>query len=160
MLRLKNPVPKCRLTSVSWQLAYLPVQALPVPATGCRQRLSRPDWFISAASLPNIKWDAYKAEIGIKVKAGAGSKSFVTDTVIFFHNINLTKQDKDVKDLPEQKAEEEQQGTVRQFRGKVAIVIDDCGYDMAPVRKLLNTGLPFSYAILPYKQYSSDVLRW
>ena len=32
-----------------------PVQALPVPATGCRQRLSRPDWFISAASLPNIK---------------------------------------------------------------------------------------------------------
>lgn len=46
---------KCRLTSVSWQLAYLPVQALPVPATGCRQRLSRPDWFISAASLPNIK---------------------------------------------------------------------------------------------------------
>mgnify|MGYP003312325729 CR=1 FL=1 len=29
--------------------------ALPVPATGCRQRLSRPDWFISVASLPNIK---------------------------------------------------------------------------------------------------------
>ena len=79
--------------------------------------------------------------------------------MIFFHNSNLTKQDKDVKDLPEQKAEEEQQGTVRQFRGKVAIVIDDCGYDMAPVRKLLNTGLPFSYAILPYKQYSSDVLE-
>lgn len=115
--------------------------------------------YISGKPAKYKKWDAYKAEIGIKVKAGAGSKSFVTDTVIFFHNINLTKQDKDVKDLPEQKAEEEQQGTVRQFRGKVAIVIDDCGYDMAPVRKLLNTGLPFSYAILPYKQYSSDVLE-
>ena len=115
--------------------------------------------YISGKPAKYKKRDAYKAEIGIKVKAGAGSKSFVTDTVVFFHNSNLTKQDKDVKDLPEQKAEEEQQGTVRQFRGKVAIIIDDCGYDMAPVRKLLNTGLPFSYAILPYKQYSSDVLE-
>ena len=46
---------KVRLTSVSWQLAYPPAQALPVPAIGCRPRLSRPDWFISAVSLPNIK---------------------------------------------------------------------------------------------------------
>ena len=69
--------------------------------------------YISGKPAKYKKWDAYKAEIGIKVKAGAGSKSFVTDTVIFFHNSNLTKQDKDVKDLPEQKAEEEQQGTVR-----------------------------------------------
>ena len=108
-------------------------------------------------------WLQTKAEqaglVYISGKPAKYSKSFVTDTVIFFHNSNLTKQDKDVKDLPEQKAEEEQQGTVRQFRGKVAIVIDDCGYDVAPVRKLLNTGLPFSYAILPYKQYSSDVLE-
>ena len=49
--------------------------------------------YISGKPAKYKKWDAYKAEIGIKVKAGAGSKSFVTDTVIFFHNSNLTKQD-------------------------------------------------------------------
>lgn len=116
--------------------------------------------YISGKPAKYKKWDAYKAEIGIKVKAGEGSKNFVTDTITFFHNSNLTKEDKDVKDLPEEKAvDEEQQRTVRQYRGKVAIIIDDCGYDMASVRTLLDTGLPFSYAILPNKAYSSDVLE-
>ncbi len=112
--------------------------------------------YISGKPAKYKKWDAYKVEIGIKVKAGEGTKSFVTDTITFFHNNNLTKEDKDVKNLPEEK---EQQETVRQYRGKVAIIIDDCGSDMASVRKLLNTGLPFSYAILPNKAYSSDVLE-
>ncbi len=112
--------------------------------------------YISGKPAKYKKWDAYKVEIGIKVKAGEGTKSFVTDTITFFHNSNLTKEDKDVKNLPEEK---EQQETVRQYRGKVAIIIDDCGSDMASVRKLLNTGLPFSYAILPNKAYSSDVLE-
>lgn len=116
--------------------------------------------YISGKGAKYKKWDAYKVEIGIKVKAGQGTRSFVTDTITLFHNANLTKQDKDIKDLPEAKVEdEEQQGTVRQYRGKVAIVIDDCGADMASVRTLLDTGLPFSYAILPNKTYSSDVLE-
>ena len=116
--------------------------------------------YISGKGAKYKKWDAYKVEIGIKVKAGQGTRSFVTDTITLFHNANLTKQDKDIKDLPEAKVEdEEQQGTVRQYRGKVAIVIDDCGADMSSVRTLLDTGLPFSYAILPQKQYSSDVLE-
>ena len=116
--------------------------------------------YISGKGAKYKKWDAYKVEVGIKVKAGQGSKNFVTDTITLFHNANLKKQDKDIKDLPEAKVEdEEQQGTVRQFRGKVAIVIDDCGADMSSVRTLLDTGLPFSYAILPNKQYSSDVLE-
>ena len=116
--------------------------------------------YISGKGAKYKKWDAYKVEIGIKVKAGQGTRSFVTDTLTLFHNANLTKQDKDIKDLPEAKVEdEEQQGNVRQYRGKVAIVIDDCGADLASVRTLLDTGLPFSYAILPQKQYSSDVLE-
>lgn len=102
------------------------------------------------------KWDAYRAEIGIKVKAGSGTKSFLTDTITFFHNSNLTKEDKDVKALPEQTVDEEQ---LRQYSGRVAIIIDDCGADMSTVRTLLNTGLPFSYAIIPNKAYSSDVLE-
>ena len=116
--------------------------------------------YISGKGAKYKKWDAYKVEIGIKVKAGQGTRSFVTDTITLFHNANLTKQDKDIKDLPEAKVEdEEQQGNVRQYRGKVAIVIDDCGADLSSVRTLLDTGLPFSYAILPQKTYSSDVLE-
>ncbi len=111
--------------------------------------------YISGRAAKYKKWDAYKVEIGIKVKAGEGTKSFVTDTITFFHNSNLTQEDKDVKDLPEEKEQE----TARQYSGRVAIIIDDCGSDMASVRKLLNTGLPFSYAILPNKAYSSDVLE-
>lgn len=118
--------------------------------------------YISGKPVKYKKWDAYQAQVGISVKAGQGKKDFVVDTITFFHNDNLKKKDKDVKDLPEEEAVEnskEQQGTVRQFRGKIAIVIDDCGYDLASVHTLLDTGLPFSYAILPFKPYSSDVLE-
>lgn len=118
--------------------------------------------YVSGKPVKYKKWDAYQAQVGISVKAGQGKKNFVVDTITFFHNDNLKKKDKDVKDLPEEEAIEEtkeQQGTVRQFRGKVAIVIDDCGYDLASVHTLLDTGLPFSYAILPFKPYSSDVLE-
>ena len=110
--------------------------------------------YISGRMTKYKSWDAFRAEVGISVKAGSGTKSFVTDTIIFFHNGNLKKKDKDVKDLPEEPAEE-----ARQFEGKIAIIIDDCGADMTAVRTLLNTGLPFSYAILPNKEYSSDVLE-
>lgn len=112
--------------------------------------------FISGEMSTYKTWPAYKAEVGIKVKAGSGSKSFVTDTVTFFHNGNLKKEDKDVKNLPEDKPKQE---TTRKYSGKVAIIIDDCGADLATVRGLLNTGLPFSYAILPDKAFSSDVLE-
>lgn len=102
------------------------------------------------------KWDAYKVQVGVKTKAGDGTKEFLTDTIVFFHNRNLTEKDKDVKDLPvkpEEKAPE-----VREYKGRLAIIVDDCGYDMNSVRAMLNTNLPFSYAILPGKAYSSDVL--
>lgn len=118
--------------------------------------------YISGKPVKYKKWDAYQAQVGISIKAGQGKKDFVVDTITFFHNDNLKKKDKDVKDLPEEEAVEnskDQQGTVRQFRGKIAIVIDDCGYDLASVHTLLDTGLPFSYAILPFKPYSSDVLE-
>lgn len=97
-------------------------------------------------------WDAYKVEIGIAVKAGSGKKQFVTDTVYFFHNSNLHGEDKDVKKVQE-KTES------RKYSGKLAVIVDDCGYDMSSVRTLLNTGLPLNFAVLPYKPYSSDVLE-
>lgn len=97
-------------------------------------------------------WDAYKVEIGIAVKAGSGKKQFVTDTVYFFHNSNLHGEDNDVKKVQE-KTES------RKYSGKLAVIVDDCGYDMSSVRTLLNTGLPLNFAVLPYKPYSSDVLE-
>ncbi len=115
--------------------------------------------YISGEMSKYKNWDAFKAEVGVKVKAGAGSKSFVTDTIIFFHNLNLKKEDKDVKPLPEEPAKEQPVESDRRYKGKLAIVIDDCGADLASVRSLLNLGLPFSYAILPDKAYSSDVLE-
>ena len=110
--------------------------------------------YISGRMTKYKTWDAFKAEVGITVKAGSGSKSFVTDTIVFFHNANLKKKDKDVKDLPEEPVEEP-----RQYQGKLAVIVDDCGADMTTVRAMLNTGLPFSYAILPDKEFSSDVLE-
>lgn len=97
-------------------------------------------------------WDAYKVEIGIAVKAGSGKKQFVSDTVYFFHNSNLHGEDKDVKKVQEKPES-------RKYSGKLAVIVDDCGYDMSSVRTLLNTGLPLNFAVLPYKPYSSDVLE-
>ena len=112
--------------------------------------------YISGRMATYKSWDAYKVQIGIKTKAGDGSKKFLTDTIVFFHNTNLTKKDKDVKDIPPKP--EEKAPEVREYKGRLAIIVDDCGYDMNSVRAMLNTNLPFSYAILPGKAYSSDVL--
>lgn len=109
--------------------------------------------YISGEESNYKKWDGYKVKIGIEAKAGDGTKSFVTDTITFFHNSNLNKEDKDVKDIP--KTDKPQ---TKKYSGKLAVIIDDCGYDMKNVRALLDTKLPFSYAILPFKDFSSDVL--
>lgn len=107
---------------------------------------------ISGSKSKYKDWDAYKVEIGISVKAGSGQKQFVTDTVYFFHNSNLHGEDKDIKAV-QAKTEK------KTYSGKLAVIVDDCGYDMSSVRTLLNTGLPFNFAVLPYKTYSSDVLE-
>ena len=98
-------------------------------------------------------WDGYRARIGIKTKAGEGSKSFLTDTIVFFHNSNLEKEDKDVKEKTIRPV------PTRKYKGKVAILVDDCGYNNDALKKMLDTNLPFSYAILPNKDFSSDALH-
>lgn len=115
--------------------------------------------FISGAMGTYKTWDAYIAKLGIKVKAGAGQQALMTDSVVFYHNLNLKTEDKDVKPLPETKEAAGDKPKQHKYSGKVAIIVDDCGYDLKTVRTLLNTGLPFSYAILPDKPFSSDVLE-
>ena len=101
-------------------------------------------------------WDSYRLDLGIEVKAGKGTQKYITDTIYFFHNGNLTRVDKDIR-KPDSK--NKAAATKKKYHGKLAVIIDDCGYSMDPVRKLLKTNLPFSYAIIPYKTYSSDVLH-
>ena len=83
--------------------------------------------------------------------------NFITDTVYFYHNLNLTKEDKDIKE--DESTKKDDKKTAQKYHGKLAVIIDDCGYDLAPVRKLVNLNAPFSYAILPYKDFSSDALH-
>lgn len=97
-------------------------------------------------ALYNDKYDGYKCQIGVAVKAGRSKRNFVSDTLIFFNNLNLGK-------TKEQLAKRQ-----RHFEGKLAIVIDDCGTDIKPIRSLLNIDLPFNFSILPDKTFSSDVL--
>ena len=98
------------------------------------------------------EWDAYKIQLGISVKAGDSKRKFVTDTVYFFYNSNLKEPDKDIEEKDVSKP-------MPKYTGKLAVIVDDCGYDIGSVRTLLDTGFAFNYAILPYKNYSSDVLE-
>ncbi len=52
-------------------------------------------------------WEAVRMEISLTAKAGTGKKNFTTDIVYFYHNLNLTKEDKDIKkDVNPKKAEQ------------------------------------------------------
>ena len=95
-------------------------------------------------------WDSVRLDIAISTKAGEGTKEFVTDVVYFYHNLNLDKPDKDIKKEP---------ASTRSHHGKLAVIIDDCGYDIDLVRRLVKINAPFSFAIIPYRDYSSDVLH-
>lgn len=39
---------------------------------------------------------------------------------------------------------------------KIAILIDDIGHDLAPVRELLRLGIPLNFAVLPYSRHARE----
>ena len=110
---------------------------------------------ISSRSDYYHNYDAYRIEVGVRIKAGDGTMDFPTDTLTFFHNHNLEIKDRDVKPVPEAKPAEKHR---EEYNGRLAIIVDDCGTDMNTVRALLNINIPFSFAILPEKPFSSDIL--
>ncbi len=112
--------------------------------------------YIGGSTATYKGWNSYKIQVGIAAKAGDGKKKFTTDTIFFYYNGNLTDKDKDVLNLPLPPKEEKE---TKKYSGKLAIIVDDCGYDIKAVRALTKIGLPFSYAILPYKNFSSDALE-
>ena len=76
----------------------------------------------------------------------------MTDVVYFYHNLNLDKPDKDIKKEGPAKPK-------RSHHGRLAVIIDDCGYNIDLVQRLVNLHAPFSFAILPYRDFSSDSLH-
>ncbi|MBQ7760306.1 MAG: divergent polysaccharide deacetylase family protein [Acidaminococcaceae bacterium] len=98
-------------------------------------------------------WESYKLQLGVAAKAGGINKKFTVDTIYFFYNTNLSSEGNDVISPPATTKEE------AQYTGKLAIIVDDCGYDIKSVRRLTDLGLPLSFAILPYKDFSNDALE-
>lgn len=98
------------------------------------------------SALYKDKYEGYRCQVGVSVKAGKGQKNFVSDTVHFYNNLNLGKTQEQLAARP------------RHFEGRLAIVVDDCGTDIKAVRTLLNMDVPFNFSILPGKDFSSDIL--
>ena len=98
------------------------------------------------SALYKDKYEGYRCQVGVSVKAGKGQKNFVSDTVHFYNNLNLGKTKEQLAARP------------RHFEGRLAIVVDDCGTDIKAVRTLLNMDVPFNFSILPGKDFSSDIL--
>ena len=128
-----------------------------------KEKMEGPDLkVVSEGESKKGRYDAWKVEVGIQVLEGKDkdgkerTRLFVTDTVRFFHNSNLSGRDKDVKALTE--TEKKELTEDKKHHGKLAVVIDDCGYNNAALRTLLGTDLPFTYAIIPYKPGSSEAL--
>ena len=74
-------------------------------------------------------------EVAIYGKAGTQEVTCITDTLTVY---NATKDKK--------------------YRGNLAVIVDDCGYDLAPVQKLSGLPIKMSFAILPFKANSSAAL--
>ncbi|MBQ0107732.1 MAG: hypothetical protein KBS34_01135, partial [Phascolarctobacterium sp.] len=68
-------------------------------------------------------YEGYRCQVGVPVKAGKSQRNFVSDTIHFYNNMNLSK-------TTEQVAEPKQ---TRHFYGKNGIVVDDCGTDIKTV---------------------------
>ncbi|MGL5206325.1 MAG: divergent polysaccharide deacetylase family protein [Acidaminococcaceae bacterium] len=47
----------------------------------------------------------------------------------------------------------------KKYSGNLAVIVDDCGYDIAPVQKLSELPIKMSFAILPFKANSSAALE-
>lgn len=47
----------------------------------------------------------------------------------------------------------------KKYSGNLAVIVDDCGYDLAPVQKLSELPIKMSFAILPFKANSSAALE-
>ena len=98
---------------------------------------------------------AIALNIGISVTMGKEKKTIVTDRVIVFNGDQTNEKSKDI--AKEEKMRQKASG--KKYSGKMAIVIDDCGYDLGPVRALAKLPIDMAFAILPFKANSTAALQ-
>lgn len=80
--------------------------------------------------------NAIVMELAIYGKAGTQEVTCVTDTLTIYNA-----------------------GKDKKLSGNIAVIVDDCGYDLAPVRQLAELPIKMSFAILPFKANSQAALE-
>ena len=80
--------------------------------------------------------NAIVMDVAIYGKAGTQEVTCVTDTLTIY---NVSKEKK--------------------LSGNMAVIVDDCGYDLAPVRQLAELPIKMTFAILPFKANSQAALE-
>jgi hypothetical protein len=80
--------------------------------------------------------NALQLEIAIYGKAGEQEVKCVIDKITLF---SMAKQKK--------------------YSGYMAVIIDDCGYDLEPVRMLAQLPVKMTFAVLPFKKNSKAALN-
>ena len=80
--------------------------------------------------------NAIVMDVAIYGKAGTQEVTCVTDTLTIY-----------------------KAGKEKQLTGNLAVIVDDCGYDIAPVRQLAELPIKMSFAILPFKANSQAALE-
>lgn len=80
--------------------------------------------------------NAIVMDVAIYGKAGTQEVTCVTDTLTIY---NASKE--------------------KMLSGNMAVIVDDCGYDLEPVRQLAELPIKMSFAILPFKANSQAALE-
>ena len=98
---------------------------------------------------------AIALNVGISVTVGKEQKTIVTDRIIVFNGDQTNEKSKEI--AKEEKIRQKAQG--KKYSGRMAIIIDDCGYDLGPVRALAKLPIDMAFAILPFKGNSTAALQ-
>lgn len=96
--------------------------------------------------------------VALAYKANKQTQNFVTDEIIIFNGDQTAEKSKEIA-KEEAKKEAKQSGKAKRFKGKLAVIVDDCGYDLGPVKALSRLPVDMAFAILPFKGNSTEALN-
>src|SRR5574344_761163 len=102
-----------------------------------------------------IDENAIALSIAMVAKVGKGEKQLVFDEAIIFNGDQTNE--KSMLIVKENKEKAKKAG--KKYTGKMAVVVDDCGYDLGPVRALSRLPIEMSFAVIPFKTNSSAALQ-
>jgi len=102
-----------------------------------------------------IDENAIALSIAMIAKVGKGEKELVFDQAIIFNGDQTNE--KSMLIVKENKEKAKKAG--KKYTGKMAVVVDDCGYDLGPVRALSRLPIEMAFAVIPFKANSSAALQ-